>query len=840
VTASTSQSPEELDKQVRDALESLCERFGEQAIGGPPYPKQGVASQLTMHRTTDLEVARGNELRKFNDQLKQWSPAPGPHRVRVLVSVFWEAWKLWDVSLAYNTLDVVEEATAAFVESAEGDGRSAQDWVPALRALRQAMKLIIADTRIFREINLSSAEGLKTEANTAVETLSTIESALNAASLGSPPWEDDKDTSLIEGLAEISGEAHQCRMFYVALASAAEALIEFESWLAAAPRVGSPTKDSSDSPPARPEPLTSINKAIKQFQDAQHSFEALTLERSEPWERLLVEVRDIVDPGSNGNSTKIDTGTANQVFVPKRVTIRYCYPFAVEASEDDPPQLKDLLKEDLNTALEKLKLVKVRELNPLAPTQFFARDVGLYGGVRVDLPDIKFHYGKLNGADSDGKGARCKVWLDLSDMGNHCLCIQPGPLEAPVPHLLYRAVRAGTPFVLGEEVVLTAPVPEKTDAPVPDKSDDPAEVAWDDLQLFSRDVIEAIALADFWNLDEDFPIEERYVRGNLHEVIVVRTDEPLSPQSEDVAETLENAVGGRLLLRSIQRTATTLEEWVRYPRLPRPETQGRTPAIEGIPEMGLEGDWSRQTGETTVFGIVAAPSWHSDVYVEAAQFVSSWSPLLRLWGRRFQRSIEASKPGADQQNGARMLRQVERNVRLRLTQIRAEDLCATLAHRRFLDQLMEMANFDRPQAELEAQLQAAERLTDWSDEEQHRRADGRRQVLLGVIALFAVFELGGFLSLANETGFKFMTITRGVAEDWLVLAVFLISLFAAVIYFNILGGIWDWLRRRFVSFRRWFTPDGRSQIRKERMQKRKRRSQKRKRRSQKRKAQASQ
>ena len=821
MTESLSQSPEALNKQVRDALESLCERFGEQAIGGPPYPKSGVV----LHRTTDLEIARRSELNTFNDQLKQWSPAPGPHRVRVLVSLFWEAWKLWDISLAYNTLRVVEEATDAFVDSAARDSQSAQDWVPALRALGQAMSLIIADTRIFREINLSSAEGLKTEANTAVETLGAIESALNPASLGSPPWKDDEGTSLIEGLATISREAQQCRMFYAALASAAEALIEFESWLAAAPRVGSPAKGSSDSPPVRPEPLTSINNAITRFQDTEHSFEALTLERSEPWDRLLVEVLDIVDPGRNGKSTAVGIGKSNKVFIPKRVTIRYCYPFAVEANEEDPLLLKDLVKADLETALKKLPL-EVHELNALAPTQFFARDVGLYGGVRVDLPDITFSYEQLNGAASDGKEAHCKVWLDLSDMGNHCLCIQPGPLEAPVPHLLYRAVRAGTPFVLGEKVVL-------------DKPDAPTEVAWDDLQLFSRDVIEAIAMADFWNLDEDIPIEERFVRGNLHEVIVVRTEEPVSPQSEDVADKLENAVGGRLLLRSIQRTATTLEEWIRYPRLPRPETQGGISPIEGIPEMGLEGDWCTQTGETTVFGIVAAPSWHSDVYVEAAQFVSSWSPLLRLWGRRFQRSIEASRPGADQRNGARTLRQVERNVRLRLTQIRAEDLCATLAHRRFLDQLMGMAKFDRPQAELEAQLQAAERLTDWSDEEQHRHADSRRQVLLGVIALFAVFELGGFLSLANDTGFKFMTITRGVAEDWLVLFVFLLCLIAAVIYFNILGSIWDWLRRHFISFRRWFTPKGRLQMRKERMLKRRRRSLKRRWRSLKRKAQAS-
>ena len=65
--------------------------------------------------------------------------------------------------------------------------------------------------------------------------------------------------------------------------------------------------------------------------------------------------------------------------------------------------------------------------------------------------------------------------------------------------------------------------------------------------------------------------------------------------------------------------------------------------------MGLAGDRCTHTGEMTVFGIVAAPSWHSDVYVEAAQFASSWSPRLRLWNRRLESTIRSLELYADRE-----------------------------------------------------------------------------------------------------------------------------------------------------------------------------------------------
>jgi hypothetical protein len=110
------------------------------------------------------------------------------------------------------------------------------------------------------------------------------------------------------------------------------------------------------------------------------------------------------------------------------------------------------------------------------------------------------------------------------------------------------------------------------------------------------------------------------------------------------------------------------------------------------------------------------------VYTEAAQFASSWSPLLRLWSERLQDHIErgsklAIEEGSKEQENERLaselrqiegdLRQIERAVRRHLAQIQGEELCAALSHRRFLDRFLEMSGVPRLQEVLESQLLAA-------------------------------------------------------------------------------------------------------------------------------------
>jgi hypothetical protein len=362
------------------------------------------------------------------------------------------------------------------------------------------------------------------------------------------------------------------------------------------------------------------------------------------------------------------------------------------------------------------------------------------------------------------------------------------------------------------------------------------------MHAFSRDVVVAVAEglllgapeSSRWfkenskrrnprGVAEDFLLDDpkcsrwfkaHFEPGSLQEIVVAQTNPPPQAQPQHIAAALDHAAGGKILLRSTHQAASTLAEWVRYP----PVRQRDLALIEDTPVLGMAGDWFANTGEITVFGFVAAPEWHTDVYTEAGQFASSWSPLLRLWSRLLQGKIQASQPDADQRGAetdaddpyARgdSLRQVERNVRLHLMQIGAEDLCATRAHRLFLDQLLAMAQISRTQQELEAQLQATEHLTDWYDTNTRQLAEKNRNVLLAFLTLLGIFGLSGFLAeLDKDPGQQFLWLipmrAQGVWEDNLVAVLFVIAVVVAL-YFDLL--FWDigmhpWMKKRFKKIR---------------------------------------
>jgi hypothetical protein len=432
------------------------------------------------------------------------------------------------------------------------------------------------------------------------------------------------------------------------------------------------------------------------------------------------------------------------------------------------------------------------------------------------LPDLMFREDFLEGA-----GPRpYKAWLDLNRMGNFCLCVEAAePLTEIVPPRLYRALRAGTPFVFGEPVALA-----------PGGDDEPA---WDNLHTFARGVIKAAANACYYpsvaarEADASGDSKSRYVvRANLHEVVVVQTAGEISDQSEDIASQLDAAVGGRILLRSLQRAAGTLEEWIRFPPLQRGGQHGRGTAIVAVPEIGYAGDWLVHTGETTVFGIVAVPAWFRDVYLEAAQFASSWSPVLQMWNQRLQVALKeaaSKKKGADADHASEDLREVEQQVRQHLAEINAEELCATLAYRRFLDVLFEAVGIGRLENELQAQLQAAEQMTDYfsqrlerkrqeqererqqeerKHQEQEKQAGERRDVLLLFIAVFGVFSVADFLALLDTTNFhgrigSIRLTQSGQWQDLLVLVLFVVALVGGVLVW-----LWGRLRRRLLRIMR--------------------------------------
>ena len=823
----------DLPDEVRKELNRLIVELGERGIGGTWNPE----TEFQSHTIGELDSKAARELTSdsgtFRKKLNDWSrneSASG--QIDMLMCVWSQCWPLWQSSLIYRTLEVVADAVADFAGSddpqREWEGR-------ALYAVGQSMGLLTADAAVYRQMNLSNPQGLAEDArksrDTAGRVLEHVSSVLAARTV--PLGKPEDGSTVIKHLSDIESTARVVQILYGSIAHAADALGCFERWLAVVPRLGSADPPVAPEGPSSRDTLRelqdSVDAAIGHLRESQKSLASAgdlglqILTESEPWEQLLAEIQEI--------ASKRDGQDSVQVFVPKRASVRYCYSFAVEAEPESlfakkaeehassasstgkPPIDRRCFGAQLEKALEFGKIssgtspVKVERVMPLEPTDFFAaQDASsrLYDGIRLELSDILLSHNPPTAMGGESQPQRCRVWIDISYMGNHCLCIEPAtPLEAPLPQVLFRTLRAGTPFVVGSEVIVR---PE--DAAGAKTAG--AEARWDSLHSFSRDVIWATACAEFWKKEkrarfwkkekrarekarDDRLCAQPCARGNLHEIVVLRTDRLLGRNLKSVSGKLDRAVGGRIITRSVQRAATTLEEWVRYPPSQRTGGQDHAPTIAAVSELGLGGDWFTHTGETTIFGIVTAPEWHSDVYKEATQFAISWLPRLRLWSKTLDELIQTPDSAGQRAERAEELRFVEQRVRRHLSQIQSEELCATLAHRRFLDQLLATAGLDRLQGELEDQLAAAEHLTDWWDETERRKADHRRDALLFLIALFGLFELGGFMDLANATNlhekFLFVNVRKGVWEDWLVLGLFMLAL---------LGGIYYLLLDRFV------------------------------------------
>ena len=100
--------------------------------------------------------------------------------------------------------------------------------------------------------------------------------------------------------------------------------------------------------------LEKIDAAKKQFEDAHNmrgddALDPLTLERSEPWLRLLVEIRQIVEGA--GNTIASSGGVPPMLnLCPETRVDCYCYPFAVGTNEPIPALLKNLQKHDVDNA----------------------------------------------------------------------------------------------------------------------------------------------------------------------------------------------------------------------------------------------------------------------------------------------------------------------------------------------------------------------------------------------------------------------------------------------------------------------------------------------------------
>ncbi len=725
-------------------------------------------------------------------------------RALLLLELGRACWALWDASLCYKTINSARGAAEKF--AAHSDRPS----VALLKAASAWLEMTYQDSLLFKETNRGYPDHVRDALKKALSKLDQVEDQLAGALKAIPA---DDHIELKEALTSALTQCQANKTFYHAINEVTLCLESFESWIQKEPRVGSRTPplavgDGDERMGRMAEKVDRVLSNLDQVAGELRKDEATatTASRFEPWRQLLVNLAETLRLRGPD-----DTATA-KVFVPQRVEVRYCFPFAVDFAHGkhrqddvenyikslDPqlvpyaaalgsvPQGLDAGADPTGSLARSLKdhlsdLFPEYESSTPAVSQlpvsafWLGSGDGIYGGRKVVLPEVTIG------------GKRHSAWLELSRMGNHSFCVAPNEaLEAtgkrakpPYPHDVYRTLRAGTPWALGEEVKV------KSGA---------TTARWENMHLFAQDVVLATARAlcgtekpDGVKIAQIPP----YVPGNLHEVVKVQTDVPIAAPG---LVPIETVLGAQVLLSSANLVASTLDEWL---RAPAPMTTPNGAGKQGVsnyartlplPILGFAGDWFAQTGDMTVLGIVAVPDWLWGAYLEVAQFAATWVPRLEMWSTRLEEVIRTAHDGDHRsQKSSEALRMVDQSIRRQTSELRSSQLCQSQLHRRFLDVFLDESGVLTLANDLEAQLVAAERLADWYDERRRSSSEDARNFLLVLIGLFSVFGLASYLSLANGTtregkyrGFFGLLNSDPSVEVHIVLGVFLLLVLVCV------------------------------------------------------------
>lgn len=786
---------------------------------------------------TNIRVRSGGTKVPFH----RLETAPWQDQVLCALLLWWQCFDLWDRALPYRTLRVIEHALARVAEKLK--------CVPpeVRHALQAAMAIIVADTEVFRCINLSDTKrtidvlAFLTGSGSSVDldgpplrTMADLRRTLTHA-ISTMPKEETSAAQLVrKGLEHVLETLDTCSLLYERVLDAAYGVAEYEGSLARARSASADSHVHLIPAADAAETTKSLRKRAEFIRSMPSPSDEMMLSRLNPWVRLLQDMAD---------SLETDGDEPARIFVPSQVSLRYCFPFAVDLHHESVhhkvaerrrtridwalrPKLLDLdgnpneiaadiLALDdshdskssgaalLMTRLQELLNREITSRHPMKLSAFWqgAGDF-LYGGISIALPDILI-----------GKGYRFGAWIELHRTTNHCLCIQlKKPLQAsptgsgndahkPLPQVLYRLLRLPSPYVFGEPVRLDG-------KRFTSREVDPR---WDSLNYFAKDVIREITaiLADPTGKEKAKKTASSF-RGSVHEVMVLETDEPIGETSRSISDFLDEAIGGELITRPVHRTASTLAEWIRFPNPLRGtdihSVDEPVPAqINRVPEIGFAGEWYSHTGDTSVFGVVGAPSWLTDIYFEVAQSAATWRVLMQMWNIKLEQAVRSTHGVSFSSKHSKQLRVVEENVRRSSAQMRSKQLCASTLHRRFLDEFLAAANVFEEEEGLERHLQATQRLIDWHTEERRRLSERSRNALLLLIGSFSIFGLVSYFELIDRIPsghrlpllFNFfphhdnaeIVVTGGIALIVLIVAI--------VLLIGIWRKPWIWVRTRW-------------------------------------------
>lgn len=636
---------------------------------------------------------------------------------------------LYDITNAWSTIRALAEAASKVIEDLQDDAALTEPDRLLLCIVGKFLVLLREDITVYQGINRGSNHEVIKGLEGALKTVQEVLAMLN------PDGAADRSSALRGWRAqlgrELHAEAQALNAVYQGIHCATSALAQFED------EMRSYYKDK-DSGKCWPLETTGLNDAYSQVSKiitylgedpAQWNGELRTTSlarvsdlasRLDPWKSLLHSL-----VAAYGNSKPLQLSS---------VRIRYFFPFAVDVEED---RIRDLSadlgrrvpgdsirgdgegkpKNSLGSALsDGLQCLGqgTPDVESLKLSDFWAAaGEGMYGGNRVRLSAL---------SDADNRDDEWEVWVDLSRLENHCLCIER-ILSKPTPHELYKALRCPGDYSWDWKYRYEWLSEQQT---TPDRC------RWRSIDEFAHDVILVVARGLTGSDSPD------YLKGHFHEMALVITDASV--------EDLNSLYGTGLFRTNLHRDAATLEEWLRYPVA---ESDGSSNITQAT--FGYTGNWLSVLDDTTIFGIVGNPSWQADSYLEAVQFAASWTARLRLRNRQLMRALELDrrKRRRGRWEMSSYLRKLEQDVRRSVAAAHAEDLCRLPSDRRYLDSMLSSVGVTRMENDLGRQIHTAQVLIAGSEKYDQDMSDRGRNFFLAALALFGILNVSAVFAVLN-------------------------------------------------------------------------------------------
>ena len=634
---------------------------------------------------------------------------------------------LYDITNAWSTIAALAEAASKVMDNLQDDALTEPDRL-LLRIVGKFLLLLREDIAVYQGINRGSNHEVIIGLEGALKTVQEVLAILNSDGAGN-------GSSALRGWRaqlgrELHAEAQALSEVYQGIYCATCALAKFED------EMRSYYKDK-DSGKCWPLEITGLNDAhCKVDKIIAHLDEDPAQWHGELRPSSLARVSDLasrLDPWKSLLHSLAATYGNSRPMRLSSVRIRYFFPFAVDIGKNEVSDLSaDLRKRvpdvsnrgdgkgkprnSLGVALsERLQCLGqgAPDVESLKLSDFWAAaGEGMYGGNRVRLPAL---------SDADNRDDEWEVWVDLSRLENHCLCIER-ILSKPTPHELYKALRCPGDYAWDWKYRYEWLSDQQT---TPDRS------RWRSIDEFAHDVILIVAQG---LTGTDSP---EYLKGHFHEVALVTTDASV--------EDLDSLYGATLFRTNLHRDAATLEEWLRYPVT---ESDGSSNVTQAT--FGYTGNWLSVLDDTTIFGIVGNPSWQADSYLEAVQFAASWAPRLRLWNRALMQALEADR--RKRQHGWKVssyLRALEQNVRISVATAHAEELCRLPSDRRYLDSMLSSVGVTRMENDLERQIYAVQLLIAANEKNDQDISDRGRNFFLAALALFGILNVSAVFAVLN-------------------------------------------------------------------------------------------